>query len=77
MSLLSDIDIIDRFDDSYWRESVKFNIEGLSSLKTMYLGTQKTREIEFSIKNLPSLSQLYLCTDTIDENILTRQSLLL
>ena len=69
---LSGIDIINRTADTYLRESVKFNIEGLSSLKTIYLRTKKTREIDFSIKNLPSLSELYLCTDTIDDNILTR-----
>ena len=35
------------------RKSVKFNIEGLSSLKTLYFKSKATK-LEFSIKNLPS-----------------------
>ena len=52
---------------------VKFNIEGLSSLKTLNLKTTNTREIDLSIKNLPSLRHLDLSADTItiDEKILT------
>ena len=52
---------------------IKFNIEGLSSLKKLYLKTKKTTEIEFSIKNVPSLRELCLSISAkINENILTR-----
>lgn len=54
------------------RESVKFNIEGLSSLSRLYLRA-RTREVDFSIKNLASLRVLTLAVDCkIDENIVTR-----
>lgn len=49
--------------------SVKFILEGLSSLNTLHLGT-KTAEVDFSIKNLPSLSTFSLSiSGRIDEDI--------
>ena len=54
------------------RESVKFNIEGLSSLKRLYLGSN-AEEVHFNFKNLPSLTRLYLSIDVkIDEDIVER-----
>lgn len=55
----------------YRRDSVKFNIKGLSSLESLYLGANSS-EVQFSMKNLPSLSRLSLSlTDIIDEDIVT------
>ena len=51
---------------------VKFNIEGLSSLKSLDLRSKKA-EFDFSIKKLPSLTRFYLnISGTIDEAIITR-----
>ena len=56
----------------YRRESVKFNIEGLSSLKTLYLGPN-TDKVDISIKNLPSLRNFSLSlSDEINDEIITR-----
>lgn len=55
----------------YRRDSVKFNIKGLSSLETLFLGANSS-EVQFTMKNLTSLSRLGLSlTDTIDEDIIT------
>ena len=51
------------------RDLVEYNIEGLSSLKTLHLGSY-AREIHFSIRNLPSLINLSVYSDSscrIDE----------
>lgn len=54
------------------RESVKINIEGLSSLKSLHLGFNST-EMYLSIRNLSSLNFLSLWINgTIDENIITQ-----
>ena len=54
------------------KESVKINIEGLSSLKRLHLGLNSA-EIDFSIRNLNSLIILSLFIGcTIDQNILTK-----
>lgn len=66
--LLLTIDLIFQFGKPF-SNSVKFNLEGLSSLKTLHLGTN-TAKVDFSIKNLPSLSKFSLSiSGTIDEDI--------
>ena len=55
------------------KESVKFNVEGLSSLENFELSANTTKIAEFSIKNLPSLTILHFTIfGTIDEDIVTR-----
>lgn len=55
----------------YRRDSVKFNIKGLSSLETLFLRANSS-EVQITMKNLTSLSRLGLSlTDTIDEDIVT------
>ena len=53
---------------------MKFNIEGLSSLKKLQFESVKRSKIDFSIKNLPSLTEMCLSIfdTTIDEKIVTR-----
>ena len=54
------------------RESVEIDIEGLSSLKNLYLGVS-ANEINISIRNLSSLKYFGLFfPNTIDENITTK-----
>ena len=69
--MISFIGLIGR-KDNYCRESIKYNIEGLSSLKTLQLITI-TDKVYFSIKNLPSLTNLSFFSKSfyckIDENI--------
>ena len=56
----------------YRRESVKFNIEGLCSLKTLHLGPN-TDKVDISIKNLLSLINLSLSlSGMINDEIITR-----
>ena len=65
---------IDLYDGPYvgWRESVQFNVEGLSSLKSVELRA-KIAEVDFSIRNLPSLTTFYLTiSGMIDEAVVTR-----
>jgi hypothetical protein len=70
--VLSNIDLNDKTDNAKSKEPVKFNLEGLSSLKYLYL-IANTSEVEFSIKSLPSLTRLYLyISGTIDEYKVTR-----
>ena len=53
------------------RDSIEYNIEGLSSLKLLRL-TASAREFQFSIKKLPSLIDLSFYTScTIDQNFVT------
>ena len=53
-------------------ESVKFNIEGLSSLKKLQLEAM-IEEVDLSIKNLPSLTNLSLSiAGSINDDIVTR-----
>ena len=55
-----------------WRESIQFNIEGLSSLKMFHFGSN-TDEVDFSMRNLPSLTKFSLSIAcSIDECIVTR-----
>ena len=54
------------------KESAKFNIEGLSSLKCSELRSKKA-EVDFSIRNLPSLTTFNLTISaTIDDVFVTR-----
>ena len=54
------------------RSSIEYNIEGLSSLKRLYLEAN-TVEVDLSMKNLPSLTNFSLSFyGTIDEKIVTR-----
>jgi Leucine-rich repeat (LRR) protein len=63
---------IDLHDDAFSKVSVKFQVEGLSSLKILHFETKRT-EVDFSIKNMPSLTNLYLTiSGTIDEDIVTQ-----
>ena len=53
-------------------ESIEINIEGLSSLDTMFLGLHASEAYSFSIRNLYSLKCFCLqVSDVIDESILT------
>ena len=58
--------------DTFFRKPIKFNIEGLQSLKVLHLGS-KSAELDFSINNLCSLTYLALSVGyTIDQEIITK-----
>ena len=68
----SNIDLNDRIEEEIMRKSVKLNVEGLSSLKSLTVNLN-TDDVDLSIKNLPSLAKLNLkISVTIDDQILTR-----
>ena len=63
---------VEKLNILYLRDSVENNIEGLCSLKTLYLET-KSVEFQLSIKNVPSLINLsFESRGKIDEKTVTR-----
>jgi Leucine-rich repeat (LRR) protein len=56
--------------DENRRDLLEFNIEGLSSLQSLHLGSN-TSKVNFLIKNLPSLTRLSF-SGRINEDIITR-----